>query len=183
MSYVLLVCSCVTMSKPWGACGVTIGWLVSPNLSAIEKLKDVQYFGTACPSRASEIQAIMVLKSSDKILERNLKIINENKVLLNRFMEKFKEYFTWNVPDAGATCFIDCLPLSSAILGAELAEVGIGVKPAYCFCEEVYEEIEGYFRVGYGERGFKERLEKLEEFVEGKREEGDEILKNGERRR
>ena len=56
------------MSKPWGACGVTIGWLAFQDLSMKQALVDVQYFGTACPSRASELQAIMVLRASDRIL-------------------------------------------------------------------------------------------------------------------
>ena len=39
--------SCVTLSKPWGACGVTIGWLAFQDMSIKQKLVDVQYFGTA----------------------------------------------------------------------------------------------------------------------------------------
>ena len=50
--------SAVTMSKPWGACGVTIGWLAFQDLTIRQGMVDVQYFGTACPARASEIQAI-----------------------------------------------------------------------------------------------------------------------------
>ena len=41
--------SAVTLSKPWGACGVTIGWLAFQDISVKQKLVDVQYFGTACP--------------------------------------------------------------------------------------------------------------------------------------
>lgn len=40
--------SCVTMSKPWGACGVTIGWLAFQDLTIKQKLVDVQYFGACC---------------------------------------------------------------------------------------------------------------------------------------
>jgi len=48
--------SAVTMSKPWGACGITIGWLAFQDMDLKQKLLDVQYFNTACPARASEIQ-------------------------------------------------------------------------------------------------------------------------------
>ena len=48
--------SCVTMSKPWGGCGISVGWLACSDLSMIQKLVDIQYFGCACISRASEIQ-------------------------------------------------------------------------------------------------------------------------------
>ena len=63
--------SVATLSKPWGGCGITIGWVALQDLELKQKLIDVQYFGTACPSRASEIQALMVLRASDEILARN----------------------------------------------------------------------------------------------------------------
>ena len=45
------------LSKPWGGCGITIGWLALQDLDLKQRLVDVQYFGTASPSRASELQA------------------------------------------------------------------------------------------------------------------------------
>ena len=71
--------SLVTMSKPWGGCGITIGWLAFQDLGIKQALVDVQYFGTACPGRATEIQAIMTLRASDTILEKNLGIIRKYK--------------------------------------------------------------------------------------------------------
>merc|ERR1711904_537088 len=64
--------SVVTMSKPWGACGVTIGWIATQDMELKQRLVDTQYFGPACPSRASEIQGIMILRASDAILEKNM---------------------------------------------------------------------------------------------------------------
>ena len=43
--------SAVTLSKPWGGCGITIGWLAFQELGLRQRFVDVQYFGTACPSR------------------------------------------------------------------------------------------------------------------------------------
>ena len=45
------------LSKPWGGCGITIGWIAFQDLGLRQRLVDVQYFGTASPSRASELQA------------------------------------------------------------------------------------------------------------------------------
>ena len=50
--------SVAALSKPWGGCGITIGWLAFQDLALKQRLVDVQYFGTASPSRASELQAI-----------------------------------------------------------------------------------------------------------------------------
>jgi len=162
--------SVVTMSKPWGACGVTIGWIATQDCELIDKISDVQYFGTACPSRASEIQAIMVLRSSEWILERNMQIIRKNKALLVSFMETQKDFFEWVPPCAGAIAAIKFKgPLSSTELGAQLAEEGISIKPAYCFMDDITEEND-YFRVGFGEEIMPTALEALHEFVEKRKE-------------
>ena len=163
--------SIVTLSKPWGACGVTIGWVATQDLTLLEAISDCQYFSCACPSRASEVQAMMVLRSSDWILDRNIRIIRRNKALLEQFVSKYADLFTWVPPRAGAIAAIRFLgPLTSAQLGAELATEGIGIKPAYCFADQVVEERD-YFRVGFGEEKMPAALEALELFVEKRKDE------------
>jgi aspartate/methionine/tyrosine aminotransferase len=185
--------SCVTMSKPWGACGVTIGWLAFPDLAIKQPLVDVQYFGTACPSRASELQALMVLRASDAILSKNLAIIRTNLRLLDAFVARYADLFEWVRPKAGAIAFIRFKgPLSSSELGEHLAAVSapclkpnglarrccardtiersrgqaaIGIKPAYCFTDVVTAD-KDYFRVGFGEEQLPRALEALTRFVE-----------------
>ena len=158
--------SVVTLSKPWGGCGVTIGWLAFQDLSIKQRLVDVQYFGTACPSRASELQAIMVLRASDAILEKNMAILLRNFGLLDAFITRYSEFFTWVRPTAGAIAFVKFRgSLSSDELGEQLVEAGIGVKPAYCFTDVVTPGTD-YFRVGYGEATFPNALEALTAFVE-----------------
>ena len=163
--------SCVTMSKPWGACGVTIGWLAFQDLSIKQRLVDVQYFGTACPSRASEIQAMMVLRASDAILRRNMSIIRRNFALLEGFITRQSEFFEWVRPTAGAIAFIHFKgPLTSSELGEILVrEAGIGIKPAYCFTDVVTPEND-WFRVGYGEACAPKAIEELESFVEARKD-------------
>ena len=143
--------SAVTLSKPWGGCGITIGWLAFRDPGVRQRLVDVQYFGTACPSRASELQAMMVLRASDTILAKNVAIIRRNKSLLEAFIGRYSDLFGWVRPRAGAIAFLKFKgPLSTEELGEELAEAGISMKPAYCFSDAVTEDID-YFRVGFGE--------------------------------
>jgi aspartate/methionine/tyrosine aminotransferase len=158
--------SVVTMSKPWGAGGVAIGWLAFQDLNIKQQLVDVQYFGTACPSRASEIQAIMVLRASDAILEKNMAIIRRNVVLLEEFMARYSDLFEWVRPRAGAIAALKFKgPLTSEELGAQLAASGIAVKPAYCFHDDVTTATD-YFRVGFGEAAAPAALGALAAFVE-----------------
>ena len=162
--------SAVTLSKPWGGCGITIGWLAFQDLSIKQQLIDVQYFGTACPSRASELQAIMTLRASDAILEKNLTIIRHNLRLLTQFIERYSDLFEWVPPKAGAIAFIKFKgPMTSEELGQELAGAGIGIKPAYCFTDVVTEDID-YFRVGFGEEIMPRALDALTAFVEERKD-------------
>jgi len=167
--------SCVSMSKPWGACGITIGWLVCANLDIIERLWDCQYFGTACTGRACEIQALMVLRASDKILEDRRTIIRNNKALLQSFIEvEYSEFFEWVRPNAGAIAFVKFKgPLNSLELGRLLAKRGISIKPSYCFVGNNGEtknpnqqNLDDWFRIGFGERIMPQALEALKKVVE-----------------
>lgn len=163
--------SCVTLSKPWGACGVTIGWLAFQEPSIRQRLLDVQYFGTACPSRASEIQALMVLRASDALLSKNMRIIRRNFALLEAFMRRNSDLFEWVRPKAGAIAFIRFKgPLTSNEFGEALAAAGIGIKPAYCFTDVVTRD-KDFFRVGYGEERMPKALEALSAFVAARRAE------------
>jgi len=162
--------SAVTLSKPWGGCGITIGWLALQDLDLMQKIIDTQYFGTACPGRASEIQAIMTLRASDKILEKNLKIIKYNIELLDQFIKKYSEFFEWVRPNAGAIAYVKFKgPLTSDALGKQLAEAGISIKPAYVFSEDGAGDC-GYFRIGYGEKSMPRALEELTRYVEANKE-------------
>merc|ERR1712190_238251 len=106
--------------------------------------------------RASEIQAIMILRSSDAILTKNLKIILRNKSLLEDFLKQYSDFFEWIRPKAGAIGFVKFKgPLTSSELGEKLAIAGISIKPAYCFADDLIatgcQDYDGYFRVGFGE--------------------------------
>ena len=144
----------------------TIGWLAFQDLGIKQSIKDAQYFGTVCPSRASELQAIMVLRASDAIIEKNMKIIRHNFQLLQKFIQTYADLFEWVLPKAGAVCFMKFKgPLNTDELGAQLAAEGISMKPAYCFTDAVSEEND-YFRVGYGEEKMPKALNALIAFVE-----------------
>ncbi|MEL0035631.1 MAG: aminotransferase class I/II-fold pyridoxal phosphate-dependent enzyme [Gammaproteobacteria bacterium] len=158
--------SIVTLSKPWGACGVTIGWIATQDMQLLDTLSDIQYFGTACPSRASELLAIMTLRNSDAILQKNIAIIKTNMALLDQFFDDYHAYFEWVRPNAGAVGFVRFKgPWDTDRLGLELAKAGISIKPAYVFSEQVTEVVD-FFRLGYGERKMAAALEQLKLFIE-----------------
>ena len=163
--------STCAMSKPWGGCGITIGWIALQDLELKEKIIDTQYFGASSPSRASEIQAIMALRASDLILKKNIKIIKHNKALLDDFVEKYNDLFEWIRPNAAAIAYMKFKgPLTSEQLGAKLAGAGISIKPAYVFSDGCDYDTQ-YFRIGFGEKTMPKALEALSQFVENHKEE------------
>ena len=181
--------SIVAMSKPWGACGITIGWIACQNADMMDQLWDCHYFGTACMSRASELQARMVLRVSDVIVQDRLAIIRHNKALLQTIIERdYPDLLEWQRPTAGAICFCKFKgPLTSLELGSILSARGISIKPAYCFMDDKQQQqtqtqtqkpnnndnnnndvvddddddddLASYFRIGYGERCIPQALE------------------------
>lgn len=160
--------SAVAMSKPWGGCGITVGWLACRDPDIVQRLIDVQYFNCACVGRASEIQARMVLRVSDVILKERREVIRKNKALLRDFIEnRHAEWFEWRRPNAGAIAFVKFKgPWTSEVLGAHLAKAGISIKPAYCFAGDATGDgVEDYFRVGFGEERMPLALDALGEFV------------------
>ena len=161
--------SACTMSKPWGGCGVTIGWLVLQDLELKQKLIDTQYFGTACIGRASEIQAMMILRASDTIIESRLAIIRKNLSLLDDFFRQHGDLFEWNRPSAGAIGYVRFKgPLSADQLAEQMAAARISVKPAPLFSaqSDLYQD---YFRIGFGEQNMPQALSALIGFIEKKR--------------
>jgi aspartate/methionine/tyrosine aminotransferase len=100
--------SAATLSKPWGAGGVAIGWLAFQDLKLRPRLVDVQYFSTACASRASEVQALMVLRASEPILAKNRAIVRANLALLDDFLATHADLFSWVRPRAGAIGILEC---------------------------------------------------------------------------
>lgn len=84
-------------------------------------------------------------------------------------MARYADLFEWVRPKAGAIAFLRFKgPLSSATLGEQLAEAGIGVKPAYCFTDAVTPGTD-FFRVGYGEANMPVALDALVAFVEARK--------------
>jgi aspartate/methionine/tyrosine aminotransferase len=163
--------SVCTLSKPWGGCGITVGWIALQDLDIRQKLIDTQYFGTTCPSRASEIQAIMTLRASDIILKKNLGIIGDNLAMLDEFFERYGNLFEWVRPRAGTVAFVKFKgPLTSEELGEQLAKSRISIKPAYVFTEDV-KRYSDYFRIGFGEKNMPEALNAFIDFVEDHKQE------------
>ena len=157
-----------TMAKPWGAGGACIGWAVCQDKTIIEKIRKAQHLFAVCVSRAGEIQARMVVRASNQIIERNINIIKDNLKLLDVFFDENSDLFEWMKPEAGGTGFVKVKgPITSDELAKELLEEGILVFPSYIFdCED---NLKQYFRIGFSRKTMPAALDAFKEFVDERR--------------
>lgn len=150
------------MSKSYGLSGLRIGWIGTQNKEIVEKMIGFKNYTTICSSAPSEFLSIVALRSGDKILRRNLEIVQENVAIADRFFAKYAHLFTNNRPTAGPIAFhklkIDqpVEPFCEDLI----ARKGVLLLPA-----SIYDYQENYFRMGYGRKNFSESLNKFEEYL------------------
>ncbi len=154
-----------TMSKSFGAGGTCIGWVVCQDRSVVKKLRKAQHMFGVCFARAGEIQAMMAIRSSDEIVAKNMKIINENLELLDTFLSEYSELFEWIRPRASGTGFVKFKgPISGDDLAAQLRDAGILVfGPGIFDCDD---DLKQYFRIGFSRRTMPAALQAFKEFVD-----------------
>ena len=149
------------MSKSFGLPGLRIGWIATKNINIYSRLAAIKDYTTICNPAPSEFIAAQALKRKDEILSRNLSIILENLSLLNTFFEKHKKIFNWFKPKAGPISFPSLINLNSEEFCIKLLES----KNVLLLPSKYYNFGNKNFRIGFGRKGLKEGLEKIEEFI------------------
>jgi aspartate/methionine/tyrosine aminotransferase len=105
-SYDKLICV-HGLSKAYGLPGLRIGWLVSSPEFVAESWARHDYT-TIGPSGASDHLAALALAPGvrEKILERTRRILNANFPVLEEWLKRFGDTFSWHPPQAGAICYV-----------------------------------------------------------------------------
>ena len=157
-----------TLSKPWGAGGTGIGWVVCQDREICDKLRKAQHIYAVCFSRAGEIQAMMAIRSRAEIITRNMQIIGHNLDLVDQYFAANADLFEWVRPKAGGTGFVKFKgPLTGNELAARLLERGILVFPPSIFdCEE---KLGQYFRIGFSRTTMPAALQEFKLFIDEQR--------------
>ena len=76
------------MSKTFGLPGLRIGWIATQNKKIYQKIEQLKDYTTICNSAPAEFLATVALKNKNKIIKRNLNIIQNNVDILDRFFKK-----------------------------------------------------------------------------------------------
>lgn len=149
------------MSKAFGLAGLRIGWIATKNITLLKKLASFKNYTTICNSALSEFFSILALRNKNFILERNLEIIKNNIIRLDKFFNEFKHLFKWIKPEAGSIAFPRILNGKSKEFCSNLLEK----KSVLLMPSSNYDYGDHHFRIGFGRRDMTQGLEKLEEYI------------------
>jgi hypothetical protein len=136
------------LSKAYGLPGLRIGWIVSTAAFAAEAWERHDYT-TIGPSGVTDHLAALALGpgTRERILARTRGILNENWPVLEEWLRRFGDTFTWTPPEAGAICFARYRPRVSGLDLVERlrAQHDVLLVPGEHF------GLPGYIRFGMGE--------------------------------
>lgn len=150
------------MSKAYGLAGLRIGWIATQNKAIYDKMVRFKHYTSICSSSTSEFLATVALKHGDKILGRNMKIIENNLKVANNFFEKYPDLFVNNQPQAGPIPFHK-VNIDEPI--EDFCEDLVTRKGVLLLPANIYAFKDNYIRMGYGRKDFETSLKKFEEYL------------------
>merc|ERR1711991_998935 len=127
------------------------------------KLRTLKDYTTICPPAPCEILALIGLRNSQMIIQRNLSIIKASLAAVEKFMERNPEMFQMTKPVAGSFAFPSIKDPNGSIsaLCKEWVEEGnVMLLPS-----NLYEFGDKHFRLGLGRKDCIEILQLWEEYI------------------
>ena len=133
-----------SMSKIFSLAGVRLGWVASKDKAVIEACLSHRDYNMISCGMLDEMIAAAALKHADKLLERNIQLIQNNLAILDQWIAE-NPHFSYVKPKAGTTSLIYYdFDLDSYTFCKQMyAKTGAFVTPGDCF------EQPHSFRIGY----------------------------------
>ena len=152
------------MSKTFGLPGLRIGWIATKNKAIYNRMACFKDYTTICNSAPGEFLSSLSLKYKEQLLNRNRGIIAGNLELLNRFFEKHRDIFNWQMPKAGPIAFPSLKGQESAEEFCEnlVREAGVLLIPGTLYGPAYMKN----FRIGFGRKNLPECLRQLERYLD-----------------
>jgi aspartate/methionine/tyrosine aminotransferase len=150
------------MSKAFGMPGLRVGWIACRERGLLQKITYVKHYTSICNSASSEILSLIALRNTDSVLARNNQIVAENLALLDAFMAKRQDLFSWVRPQGGCVGFVRYKGKESVDAFTErlVQQKGVLLMPG-----SIYDHDGPHFRIGFGRKNMPEVLGHLEEFL------------------
>ena len=160
------------MSKAYGLPGLRIGWIACKDRALISRMERIKHYLSICNAGPSEHLAIVALKARERILARNLALIDTNLRAMDDFFAEFAEIFDWQTPDGGCIGF----PRYKGKDGVETfcrrlaEEIGVVVLPASIYRSALTPTPTDRFRIGFGRSYVPEGLAAMRAWLRGNRQ-------------
>lgn len=150
------------MSKSYGLAGLRIGWIACQDKRLLSQIERMRHYTSICNSALSEVISLIALRNHQVLIERNNQIVHDNLQLLDLFMTKNKDLFSWVRPQGGCVGFVHYHgPDSVEDFCQRVREnVGVLLMPA-----SIYDYPPTHFRIGFGRKNMPESLAVFEEFL------------------
>ena len=151
------------LSKSFGLAGVRVGWIATRSTGDVrEAMTHFKDYLSLCNGATDELLAGIALKHRAAIHRRSLEIIRHNLGVFNDFLDRHRDRFSWQQPQAssiglvryagseGSARFCEQVVKSSGVLLLPSAQLDFGDE---------------HFRVGLGRRNAPECIVHLEELL------------------
>lgn len=144
-----------------------IGWIVSHASALLHRILEFKDYTTICSAAPSEILALIALRASKHIAQRNLEVIHANIDAFSAFVAGRPHLFEWAPPRAGSVAFARLKTGEDVEAFCHRLVKGCGVLllPASVY-DHVPSAEAGYFRIGLGRRNFPDCLAVFAAFVD-----------------
>lgn len=148
------------MSKSYGLAGLRIGWVATRNKNILERMASFKDYTSICCSAPSEFLATLALKHTDRILERNKSIAQNNLRILRDFFQRTKNHLEWVEPRAGVIAFPR---FRNEIKAEDFAEDLVKKRGVMILPGKFMDYDSRHFRIGFGRKNFSDVLRIFEE--------------------
>lgn len=148
-------------SKTYGLAGLRIGWIATKNREIHEKMASLKDYTTICNSAPSEFLAEVAMRNREALAERNLGIIRNNLAIMDDFLARRADLFSWVRPQAGSMGFPKLLRGEvEEFCDKVVREAGVLLLPG-----TMYGDTGNHFRVGLGRKNLPQAVARLDEFL------------------
>jgi aspartate/methionine/tyrosine aminotransferase len=149
------------LSKAYGLPGLRTGWLALQDRSLRDQLLGWKDYTTICASAPSELLAQIALQAGDLLVERSKGIILDNLTLAEPFFSRWQAVFRWNRPLAGSVALVGLHnELAPEFCQRLLVEQGVLLLPGSGLGSG-----DKHVRFGFGRLGFREALQRLDQYL------------------
>ncbi len=146
------------MSKTYGLPGLRIGWIATRNRAILDRMASLKDYTTICNSAPSEFLAELALRNRDRLIQRNVGIITRNLAMLDDFLGRRGDRFSWHRPKAGPIAF----PALKGEDAAAFCDRLVKKKGVLLLPGTLYDHPGNHFRIGFGRRDFGEGLAQID---------------------